>query len=193
MKKKMSKSERERLAEWTRDGLAPLFEVAIDGGLISDETFKADKTDFPIGWFSGLVDRGFLKLDSSHPSWPAEDQPKFGKRKQFNYYKLTATEAGLQWWYRERGGSGEMPLILGYDLEPITDGKGIGAELQFSRYGIDFGDRLKYAFRGLALGYFEFVSRYSYRWAGEESMRVRLTKAGMEYFDSVPRLQLECA
>ncbi len=187
-KKKMSKSERETLAKWTP---AELFEVAIDGGsLISDETFKVNKSGFPIGWFSDLIDRGFLKHDGSKPSWPPEDQPKFGKRKQFKYYTLSATDAGIQWWYGERGGTGEMPLILDYDGQPITDGKGIGAELCFHR---DYSNRLASAFRGLALGYFEFVSRYSYRWRGEESIRVRLTKSGMEYFDSVPRLQLECA
>lgn len=193
-KKKMSKPERERLAEWTKTGLAGLFEVAMDGGgSITNREFS-DKGGFPIGWFSDFIERGFLKLDSSEPSWSPKD--KFGNRKQFNYYKLSATEAGLQWWYRERGGnSDDVPLILGYNLEPVTDGKGIGAELCFARWGTGGPDakRMELVFRAIALGYFELVSRYSYRWTCEESVRVRLTKKGMEYFDSVPRLQLECA
>ena len=51
------------------------------------------------------------------------------------------------------------------------------------------------ALAGIEDGYFEFGSFYDYpRALGlEKYVTVRLTATGMKFFDSLPRLRLECA
>jgi len=75
-------------------------------------------------------------------------------------------------------------------------GKGIGGERRFmfshthSWGGPPFGSE---AALGILEGYFDYVRHYAFDRYGEANITVSLTRKGMEYFDSLPRLILECA
>ena len=106
------------------------------------------------------------------------------------WYKPTA--AGLKWWFEQRAAEvKDVDAIQSHYVREMIEGKGIGAELEFctERY-------YSAAFIGLRDGLFEFIRHRDYwpmRHSFEEYVIVRLTPKGYRYFDSLPRLELECA
>ena len=106
------------------------------------------------------------------------------------WYKPTA--AGLKWWFEQRAAEvKDVDAIQSHYVREMIEGKGIGAELEFctERYH-------SAAFIGLRDGLFEFIRHRDYwpmRHSFEEYVTVRLTPKGYRYFDSLPRLELECA
>lgn len=77
-------------------------------------------------------------------------------------------------------------------LFDLIDGKGIGSEFLLP---ICFASLHGAIYSAIDAGYLEFVRL---KWGlfmgcSIDGAYVRLTKAGMDYFDSLPKLQLECA
>lgn len=179
-----------------------MFLIVGDVDLISDRP-KNDSRSHDVRSVKPLVDAGYVQEESRHNSGGlnAADFPPVAKptNKLFNYYKFRATVAGIEWWAREYVAKEELecPVAIEFlnrrrseDHWMRWDGKGIGAELKFSGYTGDFYPALK----GVSAGYFDFVSLYYYAYDGNGPiLTVRLTAAGMAYFDSLPRLELECA
>jgi len=149
-----------------------------------------------VDWVKPMVDDGLIVEVSIEPAW--KDGQDTGGRSRFNYHRYRATEEGIVWWVGQRAGK-VLDRASAYeglgradrsDYRTNLTGKGIGAELL---YRFDHGDA-EVALCGIEDGYFEFVQYYTYKrspWS--DYLIVRLTRKGMEYFDSLPRLILECA
>ena len=151
-----------------------------------------------VDWLQPLIKNGRVKEVSVEPAWPKGKVPKGCKA--YNYHTFDFTPKGVKWWIKqhtrklspEARESAYKKLILDSRPEWLgrLEGKGIGAEI---RYGFEFGDELA-AMAGIADGYFEFVDYTTYCHRSVETfITVRLTPEGMRFFDSLPRLQLECA
>lgn len=72
------------------------------------------------------------------------------------------------------------------------DGKGIGCEFLLP---ICFGNMHGAIYSAIDAGYIELVGLKlgSFMGLSVDGANVRLTKKGMDYYDSLPKLQLECA
>lgn len=83
------------------------------------------------------------------------------------------------------------PDIVANMIEETT-GKGVGSSILF--YAPSY--YRNWVFHALLQGYFDLVEHRDYSGAPgamEERLTVSLTAKGMAYFDSLPRLTLECA
>jgi hypothetical protein len=148
-----------------------------------------------VDWLKPLVSAGAItQIGDPEPAWPDGEVPN--GEKQYNFYKFSVTQNGLKWWYEQY--ASDIDRNVGYaklieareDWQGRLDGRGIGAEIRYRFY---YGDGAV-ALAGIEDGYFEFVSFYTYsREQMEKTVTVRLTEAGMKFFDSLPRLTLECA
>lgn len=140
-------------------------------------------------WLKPLLEDGHIEWVRSEPAWP--DGPPEGER-NFKYHYFKTTPAGMKWWLSEM--TSEIKdrqseyIRLRDSGQCNLEGVGIGAECQFDLY---YGNRIVMA--GIQDGYFEFVSFYYYERGFNRNITVRLTECGLKFFDSLPRLQLECA
>ncbi len=142
-----------------------------------------------VSWLNPLLDDGLIVEDHTSPNFP--DGADTGGRERFNYHFYKATDKGIAWWIQQYASQvSDRRLAYVSMVEPWT-GKGIGAELTFSmHWQPEIGLA---AMAGIQDGLFGYVRFYSYPRGGEWNITVSLTRKGMEYLDSLPRLQLECA
>jgi len=169
-------------------------------------TAKPSKTE------QRLAEAGYLARTERHPHW----------REYFKdgiwYWP---TSKGLAWWIAERAKLVEGKCWLSHehdewcrrpavkyrsdlsildpnnnepytiaDMAPQIEGKGIGCNIDFF---VRFYPTIWAAMRD---GLLTFVAHRDYSGAphnNEEYVTAALTKEGMAYFDSLPRLELECA
>jgi hypothetical protein len=113
--------------------------------------------------------------------------------RETGHLKYEVTDTGIIWWAANR--AKELPVSVDTLKAPrfwqdggsALDGKGVGGEVTYHHYA-----DIAAAQAGIVAGYFDFVRYYMYP-LSERWITVRLTRKGMDYFDSLPRLQLECA
>jgi hypothetical protein len=195
--------ERERTGEMTKkEATKPtnpttLFELILRGsGLFTDSSDWRDlKYAHHVDWLKPLLESGAIEHDGSEPAWLDTEHKT---RRPFSYHKYRTTEKGIPWWATERVRQAEErePIDIAIltrphgDSDPVIDGKGIGSTMRFWWW-----PHAAAALKGIRDGYFKLEY---YDW-GHPSMKmydditVSLTRKGMEYFDSIPRLVLECA
>jgi len=183
----------------TPQSLLRMFEeILCDKGLFCDSNDWRDlRTHCHVKWLDPLIEIGAIKKTGEHPAWP--EGPPEGAR-QYNYHNFAVTPEGMNWWAIERVKGVEestgQPININVFAEwrgerpPIIDGKGIGSPFWVFLYDVPT------AAKCIRDGYFSFHEYYwgnPRAWHTSDALRVSLTRKGMEYFDSVPRLVLECA
>lgn len=144
-----------------------------------------------VDWLKPLLAIGAIEHIGSHPAW--EEGENRSGRPNFNYHDYKITPEGIQWWVSERireEGPADPAIIANHEGRPI-EWRGIGAILHF------YGVHMLAALCGVHQGLFEFLD---YNPGGpprigrmNESVTVRLTRKGYDYFSALPRLELECA
>ncbi len=179
-----------------------MFEQIMDGrGLFMDATdWRELQCSCHVKWLIPLVKLGAIRETGSHPAWP--EGMKHRGRPQFTYHDFKVTPEGMSWWARERVADDDKrcgsPISLELLVQPRADGstpvpsgKGIGGVIHFW-----WEPEIRAAVKGIRDGYFELLHHDNGHpgfWRMNESITVSLTKAGMEYFDSIPKLELLCA
>jgi len=140
-------------------------------GTVSDVKDWRKRRGWYVDWLKPLVDDGRLR--------------------ELGDLKYEVTPTGVLWWANDRAKAEPSPIeslaYPRYDGCVLLDGKGIGAEITYRWY-----KDIAAAQAAIVAGYFELVQYYMYLYS-ERWITVRLTAAGMRFFDSLPRLKLECA
>lgn len=177
--------------------LLSMFEVILSGShhLYQDSKSWRDCAHAcHVSWLEPLITMGAIEQTEVSQAWP--DGPPEGER-AYNYYKFKITTVGMGWWLGQytkdvldRGAAYGKLVEWHRGQEPQLEGKGVGASLRY----LFAWDLAPIVMAGIEDGYFEFESfyHYVYDW-WSKSLTVRLTAKGMRYFDSMPRLLLECA
>jgi hypothetical protein len=177
-----------------------MFEKIMDGrGLFMDSTdWRELRYASHVKWLEPLLKLGCIERTGSEPAWP--EGVNHAGRPQFNYHNFKVAPGGIAWWAKERVADHEKNeghIRLELLVEPRCDGslpiafQGIGTPIAFT-----LEPEIEAAVKGIRDGYVEFLGHdngHPKWWRMGESLTVALTKSGMEHFDSLPKLALECA
>jgi hypothetical protein len=154
------------------------FEMVLDGEFfVADADKTRQEFRYADVWAERLERRGFVLFENAKGIISVTRNAKL----------YTPTPAGLEWWYRVRIEAANEPPNAANLLREF-EGKGIGAIVNL------------YVFPGnadfivaLRDGLLEMVSHHAAEFCSYETLTVKQTAAGMAFFDSIPRLELECA
>lgn len=177
-----------------------LFEMVLDGrGLFMDSTdWKELRYACHVKWLQPLIQLQAIEAISSEPAWPDGAENRSG-RPAFNYHKFRPTPAGMAWWVKERTSTTEAQRAI--DMRCLLNGPR-GEALELAGKGIGsqiflwWHEHIDAGIMGIRDGYFDFVSHdngHPSFWRMDETLKVSLTHRGLQFFASLPRLNLECA
>ncbi len=162
-----------------------MMEYAMEHWFTRPKTRKQAKYVYSLNQIEPLVQAGYLAFDR-------EEKHEYPDKPQENWtalwYKPTAV--GIKWWIAQRAAEYEKSEYVKTDPAVLEDlrFKGMGQEITLDNLG---ASNVGAVFSALRDGLLDFVRHRDYSGmprSCDERITVTLTRQGMEFFDSLPRL-----